>query len=343
MPRIPVARLEELSARVFVSAGAPPGVARRVARGLVRANAYGIDSHGVVRVPEYVAMVKRGRVKPAAYPSVVKETAVIAVLDGNWGFGQLSADRAMELAIGKAKREGVGVATVVHCNHVGAIGEYTETAAREGLLGLAIVNGIGKYVAPHGGRSRMLSTNPIAFSVPVPGGRPILVDFATSVVAEGKVRVARNKGVKIAHGWALDSNGVSTDDPNALYAGGSLLPLGSPLAGHKGYGLSIMAEIVAGILSGSGVAALETQRGNGCFFLALDFGVFRDREAFLDDVRRFIDALRAAPPLPGVPRVLVPGDPEVAAEAQRLRDGVELDDATWQLVTEAARSVGVEP
>ncbi len=287
--------------------------------------------------------VKSGQVRPSATPTVARDSLVIAVIDGHWGFGHVTAQRAMQAAIEKAKVHGAGMATAYNCNHVGAVGEYTEMTADAGLTGLAFVNGIGKFVAPHGGKARMLSTNPIAFSVPVPGGRPLLVDFATSVVAEGKLRVARNKGAKVPHGWALDREGQSTDDPSAFYDGGMLLPLGSPLAGHKGYGLSIMMEVLAGLLSGSGVAALGTQRGNGCFLVALDHAAFRPPGEYLAGVRRLVDALRAAPPLPGVERVLVPGDPEAQAQADRLRDGIELDDVTWKGIADAARSVGVEP
>jgi uncharacterized oxidoreductase len=230
----------------------------------------------------------------------------------------------------------------VHAAHVGAIGEYTEQAASQGLVGLAFVNGIGKFVAPFGGKARQLSTNPMSLAVPVPGGRPILVDFATSVVAEGKLRVARNKGATIPPGLVIGQAGESVEDPNVFYAGGALLPLGSLMAGHKGYGLSIMCEVLAGMLSGSGVAALEPQKGNGCLFIALDPGAFRPREAFLADVRRFVDTLRATPPMPGIAHVLVPGDPESRAEQERLRDDISLDDVTWQGIVDAAKSMGVE-
>ncbi len=342
MPRKSAAYLTDLGARVFAAVDATPAVALRVSRGLVRANLYGIDSHGVVRIADYVMMAKRGIIVPAAAPAVVKESPVIAVVDGNWAFGQITADRAMAAAIQKASSIGVGIGSTVRAAHVGAIGEYTEQAAGQGLVGLAFVNGIGKFVAPFGGRARQLSTNPISLAVPVPGGRPVLVDFASSVVAEGKLRVARNKGAKIPAGLVIDQGGESADDPNAFYAGGALLPLGGLMAGHKGYGLSIMCEVLAGMLSGSGVAALEPQKGNGCCFVALDPGAFRPREAFLDDVRRFVETLRATPPMPGVAQVLVPGDPEARAEQERLRDGIALDDVTWHGIVDAAKSVGVE-
>ncbi|MBI1801649.1 MAG: Ldh family oxidoreductase [Chloroflexi bacterium] len=338
MPFISIPQLTEFGERIFVAAGVAPAIARRVMQGLVRANTYGIHSHGVVRLADYVNHVKSGRIKVDALPVVVKENAVTALLDGQWGFGQVVAERAMQLAIEKARANGAGIVCAMNSNHIGAIGEYTEMAANAGMIGLAIVNGIGKLVAPHGGRARMLSTNPIAFSVPVPGGRPLLMDFATSAVAEGKIKVARNKGAKVPRGWILDKEGASSDDPEDFYAGGFLLPVGA----HKGYGLSIMVEILAGLLSGAGAALLDTPPSNGCFFLALSPDFFRPSEAFLADVRRLVDALRSTPPLDDAEPVLVPGDPETKAEARHRREGIELDAVTWQTIVDAGRSVGVE-
>lgn len=342
MPHIPIARLHDFGARIFIGAGVPPEIAGRVMTNLVRANAYGVHSHGVVRLADYVNAVLSGKIIPVAQPTIVKESAVTALLDGHWGFGQVVAERAMQLAIEKAKAHGVGVVCARNSNHVGAIGEYTEMAANAGLIGIALVNGIGKLVAPHGGRARMLSTNPIAFSVPVPGGRPIIMDFATSVVAEGKLKVARNKGAKVPRGWILDQAGASTDEPQDFYDGGMLLPIGGLDSGHKGYGLSIMVEILAGLLSGTGAALLDTAPANGLFFLALAPDGFRPADEFLADVRRLVNALRATPPLPGVEAVMVPGDPEAKAEVSHQREGIDLDAVTWQTIVDAGRSVGVE-
>lgn len=341
MPLIPIEKLADFGTRIFIGAGVPEVVAERVMVNLVRANTYGIHSHGVVRLADYVNAVKIGKVKPGAMPTIVKESAVIVVLDGQWGFGQVAAERAMQMAIEKAKTNGLGIASVRKCNHVGAIGEYTEMAANAGLIGLAVVNGIGRLVAPHGGRARMLSTNPIAFSVPVAGGRPLLLDFATSRVAEGKVKVARNKRAQVPEGWILNKEGADSRDPEDLYAGGFLLPAGGSTGGHKGYSLSIMAEILGGLLSGTGAAMLDTAPANGCFFLALSADCFRPTEDFVEDVRELVDALHATPPLEGNERVLVPGDPEAAAEARHRKEGINLDDVTWDTIVDAGQSVGV--
>ncbi len=341
MPFIPIDKLFDFGALIFEAAGAEPDIARRVMTNLVRANTYGIHSHGVVRFADYVSYVKSGRVNANARPLIVRETAVISVVDGQWGFGQVAAEFAMHKAMEKAEAAGVGIASLRNSNHVGAIGEYTEMAAHGGLIGIAIVNGMGKLVAPFGGRARQLSTNPFAFSVPVPGGRPIIMDFASSVVAEGKLKVARNQGAPIPAGWALDKDGRSTENPNDFYDGGMLLTLGGLGSGHKGYGLSIMSEIMGGLLSGTGAALLDTPPANGCFFMALRIDAFRPADEFLADVRRLVDVLHATPPRDGVARVLVPGDPEVMAETKHQRDGIELDDVTWQTIVDAGRGVGV--
>jgi uncharacterized oxidoreductase len=341
MPSITIENLNDFGARIFVGAGVPDEIARRVVNNLVRADTYGVHSHGVVRLADYVKAVKSGKVQPAAEPTIIKESPLIVLLDAHWGFGQVAAERAMQLAMDKAKAYGVGIACVRNSNHVGAIGEYTEAAANAGLIGLAIVNGIGRLVTPHGGRARMLSTNPIAFSVPVPGGRPLLMDFATSSVAEGKIKVARNKGAKVPSGWILDKEGASTDEPLDFYDGGFLLPMGGFMGGHKGYGLSIMVEILGGLLSGTGAAMLDTAPANGCFFMAISPDAFRPASEFVADVRRLVDALNETRPLEGVERVLVPGDPEQAAEARHRRDGIHLDDVTWQTILDAGQSVGV--
>jgi hydroxycarboxylate dehydrogenase B len=341
MPFIPIEKLSDFGTRTFVGAGVPETVARRVMTNLVRANAYGIHSHGVVRFADYVNNVKNGKIQPAAEPTVIKETEVIAVLDGHWNFGQVVAERAMQMAIAKAQANGLGIVCARNSNHVGAIGEYTEMAANAGLVGIAIVNGIGKLVAPFGGRARMLSTNPIAFAVPMPGGRPLLMDFATSAVAEGKLKVARNKGAKLPEGWILDKEGAPSVDPHDFYDGGFLLPVGAQDTGHKGYGLSIMVETLGGLLSGTGAAMLGTPAANGIFFLALSPECFRPREEFLADVRKLVDALHNTPTREGFEQVLIPGDLEARAEEKHQRDGIELDDVTWQTIVDAGKSVGV--
>ncbi|MEP7199175.1 MAG: Ldh family oxidoreductase, partial [Chloroflexota bacterium] len=264
--------------------------------------------------------------------------AVTALLDGHSGFGQVVAERATQVAVEKARAQGVGIVCAFRSQHIGRIGEYTEMIADAGLIGFCVVNA-SRIVAPFGGLARQLSTNPIAFSVPILGERPLLLDFATSAVAANKLRVYAAKGLPVPPGWIMDKEGAPSTDPLDFFAGGYLLTFG----GHKGYGLNLMVEVLGGLLSGTGGTMFDDYPGgNGVFIMALAPEFFRPSDEFLADVRRLVDALRATPPRDGVEKVLVPGDLEVAATARYRRDGVELDAQTWGLIVEAGRSVGIE-
>lgn len=190
MPRIPAAPLIDFGERLFQALGAPADIAHRVSSSLVQADLYGVTSHGFGLSLAYVRAIQQGTLNPGGRPAIARENAVTALVDGGRGFGQVAAEYAMRLAVDKAREHGAGVVAGVHCGHIGRIGEYSEMAAKQGLIGVTMVNA-NPLVTPFGGAARRIGTNPIAFSVPVPGGRPLLVDFATSVVAANKVRVAR--------------------------------------------------------------------------------------------------------------------------------------------------------
>jgi uncharacterized oxidoreductase len=338
MPRIPAQKMIDFGTRIFEAAGAPAAVAQHVSASLVKSDLYGVYSHGIGLLPGYVNRLKAGRINPHAQPTIVKENAWTALIDGQENFGQIVATYAMHVAIEKAKANGVASVSVLHSNHIGRIGEYVETAAHHGLIGLAMVNATHPIVTVYGGVAHTFGTNPIAFAAPVPNSRPILLDFATSTVAGNKVRVAVNKGVKIPKDWILDNEGAETDDPRDLFNNGYLLPV----AAHKGYGLGLMVEVFAGLLSGTGSALHAPARHyNGCFFMALSPDLFRPSEDFLGDLRRLVDELHAVPPRPGVERVMVAGDPEAVKEADQRANGIDLDEASWQTVLDAGQSVGV--
>ncbi|MCL4507302.1 MAG: Ldh family oxidoreductase, partial [Chloroflexi bacterium] len=236
-----------------------------------------------------------------------------------------------------AEQHSVGAVTIAHCNHVGRLGEYTAMIARSGCIGIAMAN-VGPGVAPFGGRTRMLGTNPMAYAVPRgPDENPILLDFATSGVAEGKLMVARDKGAAVAPGLIIDKEGLATTDPNDYFDGGALLPFGL----HKGYGLSVMCELLGGALSGTGPSSLpDFGGGNGTLMMALKIGAFITPEQFADQVERLYGAIKAAPPKPGVEAVLMPGDPEWRNRLYRLEHGIEIPERTWSEITELARQVG---
>jgi LDH2 family malate/lactate/ureidoglycolate dehydrogenase len=339
MPTLAAGELEELVRRIFAAAESPAEVARVVAASLVLANLKGVDSHGVMRVPEYVEQIARGRIVPAAEPSVEQAGATVRV-DGRWGFGQVAARKAAQLSARLARETGVAVAAVTRVHHVGRLGEYVELVAADGAVGLAFCNTgpPGGRVVPFGGRRAVLPTNPLAYAVPA-GARPAIVaDFSTSAAAEGRVRLARQNGTEVPEGWLVDGDGQPTRDPEALYAGGALLPAG----GHRGYALGLLVELLGGALAGAGCASTGAAPGNGLVLVALDPAARSEPAAFLAEVDAVAAAILAVEPAPGFDRVRLPGEPEAETEARRRAEGIPLDDATWQDLVRAAAGLGVE-
>jgi uncharacterized oxidoreductase len=339
-------KLETIGRNIFAAAGASPEEAEVVASALVRANLVGLDSHGVIRIPQYLGMVRDGRMKFGQPVEVMRETATTAVLNGNWGPGQVCARRAAETAIAKAREYGLGAVGLHHSNHVGRLGDYVLMIAQEGMLGLATVNnhGAARHTAPFGGTKGRLATNPIAFAAPAAGRPPFVLDITTSIAAEGKIRVLRNQGKRVPEGWILDAEGQPTTDPNDFYGPprGVLLPLGGE-AGHKGFGLSLMVELLAGALSGAGCSREgPTHPGNAMFILAIAIDPFLAREEFERQVADFFADVKSAPTQEGFAEILIPGEPEVRTEQQRRAEGIPIDDETWRQIQETAVGLEVE-
>jgi uncharacterized oxidoreductase len=309
-----------------MAVGTPPDLAEIVADSLVEANLVGHDSHGVIRLETYIALVRSGQVQPTAQPMIAQQSGATAQVDAASGWGQPAARLATQVVGALAREHGVGAVTISNCNHIGRLGEYVAAIAAQDQIGLAMCNA-GPAVAPFGGARRVLGTNPFACAVPSgPDRDPILVDFATSGVAEGKLKMARAKGEMIAPGLLLNSDGQESTNPADFYSGGVLLPFG----GHKGYGLSVMIELLGGALSGKAPAPLpEYGGGNGTLLLALTIGPFVSLEQFIDQTRRFEDELKATPPAAGSTEVLLPGEPEMRERRRRIRDGIPIPDQVW--------------
>jgi uncharacterized oxidoreductase len=341
MPTIAAARLEERCARLFAAMGAPEHDAAWIAALLVRANLRGHDSHGVIRVPQYHKGVKAGTVDPKSPITVVVETAVTARIDGGRGFGQVVARRGMELCIAKARTSGLAAVTLARTTHVGRLADYSEMAAKADLVSLLWVNAVhGLHVAPWGGAAKRLGTNPHAVGIPGPDGAAMLLDFATSVVAEGKVRVKRNRKQQAPPGWFIDGKGQPATDPEVFYGDppGALLPAGE----HKGYGLGLVVEILGGILSGTGAAGPGPGLfANGTLMICIDVERFLPIEEFHRQVAALFDWVRSAPTAPGAPGILVPGEPEARLEAERRRDGIPIEEETWSQIETVAAELGV--
>ncbi|MCC6626127.1 MAG: Ldh family oxidoreductase, partial [Chloroflexi bacterium] len=242
MLSVPAAQLRAVTDTIFQAAGATPSIAATVADALVLANLAGHDSHGVIRIPAYVNAIKAGRLDPAVEATVTSRKAATVFVDGHNGFGQVSARFATDQAVAAAKEYGAAAVAVANGNHVGRVGEYPERAAREGVLLFATCGGVGGgRTAPFGGREGIMGTNPIAIGLPAGQRPPMIIDFATTVVAEGKVQVARAKGVDLPPGAIMDKHGRPSVNPNDLYDGGTMLTFG----GHKGFGLALVAAVLS--------------------------------------------------------------------------------------------------
>jgi LDH2 family malate/lactate/ureidoglycolate dehydrogenase len=312
--------LLHLARAVLEAAGAPPVTANTVAESLVESNLRGHDSHGVRRLPPYVEAVTDGRVDPAAEPEVANRRGAIVIVDGHGGFGQPAARLAAAELTAVAREHGVAAAAIRRANHVGRLGEWVEQLASEGLIAIAFCNA-EPTVAPFGGSERRLGTNPIAWATP--GKPPLVMDWSTATMPEGKLAVALARGEKVPHGVLVDSKGEPSRDPTDFYAGGALLPLGA----HKGSGLSVMIQLVGGALAGTGAFGRQGAAANGTVLIALDPAAFTDD--FHDEAQQFAAALAATRPARGFDAVLVPGEIERRTRARRAQEGVPLPAATW--------------
>ncbi|MFN8473107.1 MAG: Ldh family oxidoreductase [Anaerolineae bacterium] len=330
--------LRRLVTDILEAAGTPPDFAALVAGSLVEANLSGHDSHGVIRVSQYVDGIREGEIVPDARPSVVARYGATAQVDAGWGWGPPAALLAADTAIDLARQFGVAAVTVQRCNHIGRVGLYTGHIAEAGMAGIALAN-VRAWVAPYGGRERMMGTNPLSWAVPrAPGQPPLVLDFATSVLAEGKVRVARDKGLPMPPGVVVDREGRPTQRPQDLYDGGALLPFGE----YKGYGISVMIELLGGILSGLGPSALPGfPHGNGTLILAVNIPVFTPLDQFIEQTEAYAARLKASQPSEGSDGVLLPGEPEQMSQARRLAEGIPLPDQTWATLQATAQSLGV--
>jgi len=335
-------RLQALATRIFAALGVPQDDASWVAQLLVRANLRGHDSHGVIRVPQYVGSIRKGESNPRPALRILTETPTTAVLDGDLGLGQVVARRAAEVALDKAARLGLAAVGIRRSNHIGRLADYVEMAAERGFVGLIWANAPTAHsVVPHGGLDRRLSTNPLAIAVPGPGGTvAISVDMATSIVAEGKVRVKRNRKEPLPGSWAIDPKGQPVTDPEVFYGPprAGLLPTG----GHKGTALGLVVEVLGGILSGEG--AMGDRTGpvhNGTFLLLIEVARFLPLVDFTGQVTDLVQWVKSSAAAPGVGEVMVPGEPEARSEAHRRAHGVPVEAETWRQIEEIAAELGV--
>ncbi len=346
MPTYSAEKLTSFADSLFRAAGVPADEAKRVAESLVLANLCGHDSHGMIRVIQYVDAIKDRRLKPGAPFNVVKETAGVLVVDGNWGLGQVQAHRLLDRLIPRAEALGLAAGTLRNCGHIGRLGEYAEAAAARKMAFLASVNnhGFGRGVAPPGGKEPRIGTNPLCAGAPTHGD-PVVLDIGTSVVAEGKVRVSFNKGQQVPEGWLLDPDGKPTTDPGVLYKEprGSIMPLGGASGGYKGFGIGMLMDMFVGGFSGApcSTPGLPNMSANAVFFVVLDINAFAGAEHFLKETTGLVGNVKNCPKAEGAGDILVPGEPERRSAAQRRQSGLTLDDGTWKQLSALAERLKV--
>ena len=345
MPNFTQEQLQKITADIFEARGVPRAEAAIIAELLVASNLAGHDSHGVLRIPQYMSLIESGLIQPGAAMEVERESTSHALINGNWGFGHVIAQKAMSLAIEKAKSSTISAISVYNCNHIGRIGSYPMMAAEAGMVGITMVNagGTALYVTPFGGRDGRLATNPIAIATPTRQGQPILLDITSSVVAQGKIRVALNRGDSVPLGWLINSEGEPTSNPQDLMASppGALLPLGG-IVGHKGYALALLIDILGGALSGAGCSGSgNTRLQNGVLMIVLDIANFTPLNDFYDHVEGLVAHVKASPTAPGFEEILTPGEIEARQTELRLREGIPIDDETWRQIQETAAEVGI--
>jgi L-2-hydroxycarboxylate dehydrogenase (NAD+) len=352
--RYSLASLRQLAIDALLKLGVPSEHAEVFADGLIIADARGIESHGVARLNAYVLLLEHGLMDGKAEPTIVNEAPGTALVDANNGLGHVASKFSMQLAISKARQTGMGWVTVRNSNHYGIAGYYAAMALEHNLVGFCATNS-GPVVAPLGGRTKQLGTNPIAVAAPADQEEAFLLDMATSAVAGGKLQIAAWEDKPVPRGWGLDADGHDTTDPNAVLApGGAMLPLGSflELAGYKGYGLAMAIEILTGVLGGGqrfgpdvmnlSLAIPDRPCGVSHFFAALDIGRFIPLSEFKARMDHLIRVIRDSPRAPGFERIFIAGEKEKLAERDHRANGVPLHPSVVESLRDVAQRLGVD-
>src|SRR3954469_12826532 len=322
VPRLSPESLRVFSTQVLVASGVPDDDAALVADSLAQADLWGHQSHGVLRLPWYVARLRSGAMTSRTDPEVLSDTGPLVLLDGRDGIGQVLTERARTTAVERARTHGVGVVGVRNSNHFGTAMYFTRRAAADGCVAVLTTNA-SPAMAPWGGREKRLGTNPWSIAAPGPDGRVVAVDIANTAVARGKIYLAKNRGEPIPESWALTADGAPTTDPAEGVLGVIL-----PMAGHKGYAITFLMDVLSGALTGSAVGTgvhgpYEADQRSGCghLFLALDPDAFGDRAGYEDRVRQLIDEVQSVPLAQGFDDVFYPGEVEDRAEAANTAAG----------------------
>jgi hydroxycarboxylate dehydrogenase B len=345
--KFPAAQLRATIARIIAAAGSSAEESRQVADNLVLANLSGHDSHGVGMVPRYIEAVLEGGLKPNTGVAVKLDAASLLALDGQRGYGQVVGEQAMRLGMTRAQDTGSCVMALANAHHLGRIGHFAEMAVERGLVSIHFVNVQSRpVVAPWGGGDGRYGTNPFCVGVPLPGQPPFVLDFATSRVAQGKMRVAHNEGRQVDPGYLIDEKGQPTTNPGVVVVPqpggmfGALLAFGE----HKGYGMAVACELLGGALTGGGTwhRPADNLRAviNGMFTIIIDPRKLGTQASFASEALAFVEWLRQSPPAPGSDGVLLAGEPERKARREREAEGIAVDEQTWVDIVAAGAKVG---
>lgn len=336
-------RLRNFVAAVYESAGVPAKDALFTADTLVQAELWGHSSHGLLRLEWYYTRLRSGAMLPLTHTAIVKDSGAIAVLEGADGIGQVIARTAIEEGTSRAQQHGVGVVSVRHSNHFGTCMYYTRMAASRGFIAMLMSNA-GPNMPPWGGLKKMIGTNP--WSIAVPGGKygPVVMDMANSGVARGKIYLAQKHRETIPLDWAVDRHGRPTSDPQAALEGFIL-----PMAGHKGYVIGVMIDILSGVLSGSryldgvhGPYDPDNRSGAGHFLLCLDVNAFQPQAEFVHNVEHYVERLKAVPVATGHEQIFYPGERENRSEREKIRTGIYLPGDTCESLIRVAQQAGID-
>jgi len=335
MPTLKGEQLEKICFHLLCAAGTPEDHSRIVAQHLAENNLAGHDSHGFIRIIQYIRQIKEGVIVPTAKPEIVSDSPVIAQVDGHYGFGQVAARFSTELAINKAKKQGVGCVAVRRLRHLGRLGAWAELAAKAGCAAILFTSTGGQALicSPFGGSKRRLGTNPIAMAFPGENEGVIVSDFATSAAAEGKVRVYRARGHRLPDGWILDKEGRPSNNPDDFYDGGAILPVGGSV-GHKGYCLAFMTDLFGNLLSRDGFPPKpgDQNLSNASLILVLDVKRFAPLQTIKSEISMMVDYVKETPLAQGFDQILYPGEKEAKSRKARNKSGVEIEDDTWNQV-----------
>jgi len=345
--------LEVLIKNIFLKAGCHKLEAERISHYLVKSSLVGHDSHGVIRIPRYVDMIKDSHIITNVKPKIELENGNFCVVDGKDGFGQTVGPFACKLGIKKAKKHGNSIIAIKNSGHLGRIGDFSEMAAEQNLISVHFVNSIaGLLVAPFGSWERRFSTNPFSAGVPIKNKKPFILDFATSLVAEGKAYVAHQGGKSIPKDALINNKGEDTKDTSVIYGTkdpnakssrggtGAFKPFGL----HKGSGLSFLCEFLAGALAGGGMGREDLSKPfrNGMFSIYINPSIYVNKKEYDKEIKRYINFFKSAKPVNQNNDVLMPGEPEINTNKHRTKNGIPLTKITWDAIKETAVSLNVD-